>query len=124
MRKFGRWSPIISKKFPLVQCKSLKSIKKLPIRDACSFSAILVGPRIYGVNHFAVRRSRNPVISLFLSNLSKFRLTSPVLSFFFLLFYFFNVLLRYCKNSLSFCFGCLYMTPIRMSSFNGLIISN
>ena len=76
MRKFGRWSPIFSKKFPLVQCKSLKSIKKLPIRDACSFSAILVGPRIYGVNHFAVRRSRNPVISLFLSNLSKFRLKS------------------------------------------------
>ena len=48
MRKFGRWSLIFSKMFPLVQCKSFKSIKKLSMRDACSFSVILDGPRIYG----------------------------------------------------------------------------
>ena len=39
--------------------QSLKSIKKLSMRDACSFSVILVGPRICGVNPFAVRKSRN-----------------------------------------------------------------
>ena len=89
MRKFGRWSLIFSKKFPLVQCQSLKSIKKLSMRDACSFSVILVGPRICGVNHFAVRKSRNSVISLFLSNLSKFRLKSPVSIIFFFSFFIF-----------------------------------
>ena len=94
------------------------------MRDACSFLFILVGPRICGVNHFAVRKSRNSVITLFLSNLSKFRLKSPVSIIFLLSFFiFFNVLLRSCKNSLSFCFGCLKITPIRMLSFIGLFIS-
>ena len=91
MRKFGRWSLIFSKKFPLVQCQSLKSIKKLSMRDACSFSVILVGPRICGVNHFVVRKSRNSVISLFLSNLSKFRLKSPVSIIFFSPFLFYLI---------------------------------
>ena len=58
MRKFGRWLLIFSKKFPLVQCKSLSSIKKLSMRDACSFSVIIVGPRICGVNHFPVKKMK------------------------------------------------------------------
>ena len=44
----------------------IKVDKKLSMRDACSFSVILIGPRFCGVNHFAVRKSRNSVISLFL----------------------------------------------------------
>ena len=108
MRKFRRWSLIFSKKFPLVQRKSLKSIKKLSMRDTCSFSVILVGPRICGVSHFAARKSRNSVTSLLLSNLSKLILKSPV-SIIFLF---------------SPCFRCLKITPIRMLSFIGLITSN
>ena len=65
MRKFGRWSLIFPKKFPLIQCKSLKSIKNLSMRDACSFSVVLVDPRICEVNHFAVRKSRNAVLSFY-----------------------------------------------------------
>ena len=32
------------------------SIKKLSMTDACSFSVIIVGPRICGVNHFPAKK--------------------------------------------------------------------
>ena len=96
--------------FSLVQYISLKLTKILSTREGLLCSTNLVGPSISGVNQLPVNMSRNSFTSLFITFL--FSLESTL-----------RVCFKYRKNSVSFCFGCLYTTPTTRFSLLVYMIS-
>ena len=84
--------------------------KILSTREGLLCSKNLVGPRICGVNQLLVSTSRNSFTSLFLSKFSRLIFKSPVnITFLFSIESALRVCFKYHKNSVSFCFGCLYI---------------
>ena len=63
----------------------IKIQKMLSIRDGLSWGVVLVGPRMCGVNHFLVRRSKNHLLLCLCQTLKStppFLSTTTVLSYF------------------------------------------
>ena len=90
----------------------LKLTKILSTREGLLCSTNLVGPSICGVNQLLVSMSRNSFTSLFLSKFSRLIFKSPVnITFLFSLESVLRVCFKYHKNSVFFCFECLYTTP-------------
>ena len=76
------------------------------------------------MNQLLVSTSRNSFTSSFLSKFSRLIFKSPVnITFFFSLESVLRVCFKYHKNSVSFCFGCLYTTPTTRFSLLLSIIS-
>ena len=124
IKTFGKWSVIFSIILPLVRCISLKLIEILSTREGLFCSTNLVAPRVCRVNQLLVNRSRNSFTSLFLSKFSRLIFKSLVnITFLFSLESVLGVYFKYLKNSVSFCFGCLYTTPATKFSLLLCIIS-
>ena len=95
---------IFPTKFPLQQCMSLKFKKTLLIKDNLSWEVILAGPWKFGVSQCLVRRFRNLLTWVLVSNLKRFKLKSPVnVTFLLPLATLFKALFSYSMKLFSFC---------------------
>ena len=107
-----------------IQCISLKLKRILSTIQGLLCSANLVGSSICGANQLLVSTSKNSYTSFFLPKFSRLMFKSPVnITFLFSLQSAFRVYFKYHKNSVSFCFGCLYTTPTTKFSLLVCMIS-
>ena len=97
----------------------------LSINDGLACSDALAGPRICGMNHIFVRRSKKLCTSLLLSKFSRLILKSPIrVVFLFSFSVVFCVFFKYFRNCVCFGLGCLYIRPTTMFSLAEPTISS